>query len=245
VCFFQATASNRKSCFKLEADRDFKRRPHSPRIIKGPGQPVLVRTDRSARAAGFRRFLAKWGEQAEALGWTARDLFGLHEPLAQPQRRSARKNHRLPRGGLRHAHLVPARFGTQNAVGPSQKPSQLGGFPPHNWQTDVEEAEFESLTANIEIIAAQNRTAIFLHMVLTPCLASNFQFNRDSPDESQTGINIRVFPALLQDRHEVLTATSTSGSRTLGRGSDLAIFPGIWTHSFCRLPECMTSNLSR
>jgi hypothetical protein len=26
---------------------------------------------------GGRRFLAQWGEQAEALGWTARDLFGL------------------------------------------------------------------------------------------------------------------------------------------------------------------------
>jgi hypothetical protein len=26
-----------------------------------------------------RRFLDKWGEQAEALGWTTRDLFGLHE----------------------------------------------------------------------------------------------------------------------------------------------------------------------
>ena len=24
-----------------------------------------------------RRFLAKWGEQAESLGWTSRDLFGL------------------------------------------------------------------------------------------------------------------------------------------------------------------------
>jgi predicted porin len=36
------------------------------------------------------------------------------------------------------------------------------------------------------------------------------QFTRDSPDESQTGINVRVFPALLQDRREVLTATSTS-----------------------------------
>jgi hypothetical protein len=33
---------------------------------------------------------------------------------------------------------------------------------------------------------------------------------RISPDESQTGINVRVFPALLQDRREVLTATSTS-----------------------------------
>src|SRR5258708_8406896 len=37
-------------------------------------------------------------------------------------------------------------------------------------------------------------------------------FHRDSPDESQTGINIRVFPVLLQDRREVLTATSTSGN---------------------------------
>ena len=25
-----------------------------------------------------RRFLVRWGEQANALGWTARDLFGLH-----------------------------------------------------------------------------------------------------------------------------------------------------------------------
>src|SRR5262249_42025609 len=38
------------------------------------------------------------------------------------------------------------------------------------------------------------------------------QLIRDSPDGSQTGINVRVFPALLQDRREVLTATSTSGN---------------------------------
>jgi hypothetical protein len=31
-----------------------------------------------------RRFLARWGDQAEALGWTARDLFGLHTPPAKP-----------------------------------------------------------------------------------------------------------------------------------------------------------------
>jgi hypothetical protein len=30
------------------------------------------------------RFLARWGEQAEALGWTARDLFGLHMPPERP-----------------------------------------------------------------------------------------------------------------------------------------------------------------
>src|SRR5262249_25591931 len=31
-----------------------------------------------------RRFLAQCGDQAEALGWTARDLFGLHIPPARP-----------------------------------------------------------------------------------------------------------------------------------------------------------------
>jgi hypothetical protein len=31
-----------------------------------------------------KRFLAKWGEQAEALGWTSADLFGLHTPQANP-----------------------------------------------------------------------------------------------------------------------------------------------------------------
>jgi hypothetical protein len=31
-----------------------------------------------------RAFLAKWGRQAEALGWTTRDLFGLHQPPTKP-----------------------------------------------------------------------------------------------------------------------------------------------------------------
>jgi hypothetical protein len=31
-----------------------------------------------------RRFLQSWGHQAEALGWNAKDLFGLHEPPLQP-----------------------------------------------------------------------------------------------------------------------------------------------------------------
>jgi hypothetical protein len=31
-----------------------------------------------------RRFLTRWGEQADALGWTARDLFGLHEVPSNP-----------------------------------------------------------------------------------------------------------------------------------------------------------------
>src|SRR5262249_18125198 len=37
---------------------------------------------------------------------------------------------------------------------------------------------------------------------------SHSPHSRDSPDESQTGTNVRVFLALLQDRREVLTATS-------------------------------------
>src|SRR6516165_4971368 len=37
-----------------------------------------------------RRFLARWGDQAEALGWTSRDLFGLHKPPAPPHPRYSR-----------------------------------------------------------------------------------------------------------------------------------------------------------
>ena len=44
-------------------------------------------------------------------------------------------------------------------------------------------------------------------------------------------MNIRVFPAFLQDRHEVQTAAGPSGNPNAGRGADLAIFAGIWTHS--------------
>jgi hypothetical protein len=42
-----------------------------------------------------RRFMARWGKQAEALGWDAKDLFGLHKPPAQPHpsyRRLSRYN---------------------------------------------------------------------------------------------------------------------------------------------------------
>ena len=31
-----------------------------------------------------RRFLAKWGKQAQALDWTSADLFGLHTPPERP-----------------------------------------------------------------------------------------------------------------------------------------------------------------
>ena len=47
--------------------------------------PELVPVDRWKLAVeDGRRFLARWGEQAEALGWTARDLFGLQAPPATP-----------------------------------------------------------------------------------------------------------------------------------------------------------------
>jgi hypothetical protein len=40
--------------------------------------PDLVPIDRWQLAVqDGRRFLAQWGEQAQALGWTAKDLFGL------------------------------------------------------------------------------------------------------------------------------------------------------------------------
>jgi hypothetical protein len=44
-------------------------------------------------------FLAKWGEQAEALGWTSRDLFGLHKPPDQPHP-SYRRLSRYDEAGL-------------------------------------------------------------------------------------------------------------------------------------------------
>jgi hypothetical protein len=47
--------------------------------------PDLVPIDRwRAAVDDGRRFLARWGEQAEVLGWTAKDLFGLHQPPANP-----------------------------------------------------------------------------------------------------------------------------------------------------------------
>jgi hypothetical protein len=48
-------------------------------------RPDLVPPDRWQRAIkDGRAFLAKWGRQAEALGWTSRDLFGVHQPPAKP-----------------------------------------------------------------------------------------------------------------------------------------------------------------
>src|SRR5262245_3269452 len=47
--------------------------------------PALVPIERWQQAIeDGRRFLATWGSQAEALGWTLADLFGLHQPPAKP-----------------------------------------------------------------------------------------------------------------------------------------------------------------
>jgi hypothetical protein len=46
-----------------------------------------------------RRFLVQWGEQAEALGWTAKDLFGL-APVPSSPRPSYRRLSRYDETGL-------------------------------------------------------------------------------------------------------------------------------------------------
>jgi len=47
-----------------------------------PGHVPIARWQQAVEDG--RAFLAKWGGQAEALGWSARDLFGLHQPPAKP-----------------------------------------------------------------------------------------------------------------------------------------------------------------
>src|SRR5215813_480589 len=59
--------------------------------------------------------------------------------------------------------------------------------------------------------------------------------NRHSPDDAETSVESSDFAASLEARREIWLATSSSGSPNDGRGVDLAIFTGIWTHSSCRL----------
>jgi hypothetical protein len=48
-------------------------------------KPDLVSAEDWQRAVDDgRRFIVRWGEQAEKLGWTAEDLFGLHDPPEKP-----------------------------------------------------------------------------------------------------------------------------------------------------------------
>ena len=47
--------------------------------------PALIEVGRWRQCVeDGKHFLAKWGEQAESLGWTSADLFGLHTPPAKP-----------------------------------------------------------------------------------------------------------------------------------------------------------------
>jgi hypothetical protein len=47
--------------------------------------PTMVPVGRWQQAVeDGKRFLAKWGEQAQALGWSSADLFGLHEIPTKP-----------------------------------------------------------------------------------------------------------------------------------------------------------------
>jgi hypothetical protein len=48
-------------------------------------KPELVSVEDWQRAVDDgRRFIVQWGDQAGKLGWTADDLFGLHDPPEQP-----------------------------------------------------------------------------------------------------------------------------------------------------------------
>jgi hypothetical protein len=65
--------------------RSFCRNPELQRVldILDTRCPAHVELDRWRQAVeDGRRFLATWGEQVNALGWTPRDLFGLHTPPA-------------------------------------------------------------------------------------------------------------------------------------------------------------------
>ena len=50
---------------------------------------------------------------------------------------------------------------------------------------------------------------------------------RDSPDDSRTGVNTRVFPAFLQDISEVRTATVNSDSPFNIKGNVYRLVPAL------------------
>jgi len=95
---FEGFEGDRSRCFSVEQTplgrlcRTFKRLDFRC--------PNHVQADRwEAAVEDGRRFLAQWGEQAEALGWTARDLFGL-APVPDQPRPSYRRLSRYDETGL-------------------------------------------------------------------------------------------------------------------------------------------------
>src|SRR5262249_10340709 len=65
-------------------------------------------------------------------------------------------------------------------------------------------------------------------------------FNRDSPDESLTGVDCCACAAFWQYGLAARTTAATVGAPNGGRGADLTIFAGIWTHSSVGWHERMT-----
>jgi hypothetical protein len=70
---------------------DCERSERSPSPYNGPFRALEHRCPEFVEAVRWQqavedgqRFLASWGEQAHALGWTARELFGLHTPPERP-----------------------------------------------------------------------------------------------------------------------------------------------------------------
>ena len=78
--------------FRSQSDKSDKRPPFgrfgrfgrsfSALEARCPDHVPVERWEQAVEAA--KRFLDKWGTQAEALGWTSADLFGLHQPPEQP-----------------------------------------------------------------------------------------------------------------------------------------------------------------
>ena len=63
---------------------DLERLQHTLDVLNARS-PSYIESDRWRQAVEDGRcFLATWGERAQALGWTARDPFGLHQPPTNP-----------------------------------------------------------------------------------------------------------------------------------------------------------------
>jgi hypothetical protein len=101
--------------------------------------PDLVLVDRwQAAIEDGRRFFARWGDQVEALGWTARDLFGLHTPPAKPHPSYSRLSRYDETGliwllqGPMLARPRPLGAGSQDLHRAGRRPaSSLGGVGVH------------------------------------------------------------------------------------------------------------------